>query len=108
MGSQRVGYDWATEQKQKGDTTGRQNNGNYPVRTVKSKFLKNENNLRDLWDTIRYANVHIIGVPEGEKGVKNVFDEIRLKTSLKKETYPGTGNTEGPQQGECKFIHTKT
>ena len=52
----------------------------------KSKFKKNENNLRDLWDTIRYANIHIIGIPEGETGVKNVFDETRLKTSLNKET----------------------
>ena len=35
--------------------------------------------LRDLWDSIRCSNIHIIGVPEGEereKGIKNVFEEI--------------------------------
>ena len=33
----------------------------------------------DLWDNIKQANLHIIGIPEGEekeKWVENIFDEI--------------------------------
>ena len=40
---------------------------------------KHKNNIRDLWDNIKQANLHIIGIPEGEekeKGIENVFEEI--------------------------------
>ena len=52
---------------------------------------KNESNIRDLWDNIKCANLHIIGIPEGEereKGTENVFEEIMAKNfpNLKKET----------------------
>ena len=34
---------------------------------------KNESNIRDLWDNIKQANLHIIGMPEGkeEKGMEH-------------------------------------
>ena len=31
------------------------------------RIKKNEDCLRDLWDNIKWTNIHIIGVPEGEK-----------------------------------------
>ena len=31
------------------------------------KKKKEEDSLRDLWDNIKQINIHIIGVPEGEK-----------------------------------------
>ena len=31
------------------------------------QFLKNESNLRDLWDNIKHSNIHIIGIPDGEE-----------------------------------------
>ena len=40
---------------------------------------RNEDSLRDCWDNIKYTNIHIIGVPEGEekgKGPKKIFEEI--------------------------------
>ena len=40
--------------------------GNHPIRTAKRNFL-NEDSLRDLWDNIKYADICIIGVLEGEK-----------------------------------------
>ena len=54
------------------------------------KKNKKESNIRDLWDNIKHANLYIIGVPEaeeGEKGIKNVFEEIMDEKSpnLKKE-----------------------
>ena len=33
----------------------------------------------DLWDNMKWANLHIIGIPEGkekEKGTENIFEEI--------------------------------
>ncbi len=38
-----------------------------------------ESNIIDLWDNIKWANLHIIGIPEGkekEKGTENIFEEI--------------------------------
>ena len=40
---------------------------------------KNESNIRDLWDNIKRANLHILGIPEGkekENGIENIFEEI--------------------------------
>ena len=40
---------------------------------------KHESNIRDLWDNIKWANLHILGIPEGEekdKGIENIFEEI--------------------------------
>lgn len=53
--------------------------------------LKNENNLRDIWNNIKCIDIHIIRAPEEkrERRVKNVFDEILAENipNLKKETY---------------------
>ena len=37
-------------------------------------------------------------------GIENVFEEIMAENfpNIKKETYPGIGNTEGPKQGKPK------
>ena len=47
--------------------------------------------LRGFWDNIKYTNIHIVGVPEGEergKVAENLFEEIVAKTflNLGKET----------------------
>ena len=31
------------------------------------RIKRNEYSFRDLWDNIKYTNIHIIGVPEGER-----------------------------------------
>ena len=39
----------------------------------------NESNTQDLWGNIKWANICIIGIPEGEeteRRIKNVFEEI--------------------------------
>ena len=39
---------------------------------------KHESNIRDLWDNIKWANLSIIGIPEGEekeKGIENIFED---------------------------------
>ena len=40
---------------------------------------KYESNVRDLWNNIKWANLCIMGIPEGEekeKGFENIFEEI--------------------------------
>ena len=40
---------------------------------------KHESNIRDLWDNTKWANLCIIGVPEGvenDKGMENIFEEV--------------------------------
>ena len=44
---------------------------------------KSKESLDDLWDTIKRANIKIIGVPEGEereKQTESLFKEIKLRT----------------------------
>jgi len=61
-------------------------------RQVKKKKKTNHKSfIRDLWDNIKCATIHIIGVPEGEerkKDIENVLKEIMTEAfpSLKKET----------------------
>ena len=51
----------------------------------KENFKKNEERLRNLWDTFKRSNIQIIGVPEGEEEeqeIKNLIEKIM------KENFP--------------------
>lgn len=49
----------------------------------KKNEKKNGQTLRDLWDTIKYTNIHIIGVPEGEGGeTESIFEGIMAEHVL--------------------------
>ena len=40
---------------------------------------RNEDSLRDIWENIKYTNIYIIGIPEGEereKGPNKIFEVI--------------------------------
>ena len=46
---------------------------------TENRIKKNVSNIRDLWHSIKWANLHIIGIPEGEekeKGIENIVEEI--------------------------------
>ena len=46
------------------------------------RWKTNEASLRELWDNIKHTNIHIIGVPEGEKrekGTEKISQEIIAK-----------------------------
>uniref|UniRef100_A0A8D1WRJ9 L1 transposable element RRM domain-containing protein n=1 Tax=Sus scrofa TaxID=9823 RepID=A0A8D1WRJ9_PIG len=46
---------------------------------TESQMKKHESNIRDLWDHMKWANLCITGIPEGEekeKGIENIFEEI--------------------------------
>ena len=69
--------------------------------------MKNESNIRDLWDNVKHVNLCILGIPKGEeieKWVENVFEDIIAENfpNLKKEIYTSTGSTEGPKQDKPK------
>ena len=45
----------------------------------KQEFKKKKESLRNLWDNLKYSNIWIIGVPEGEKEeqeIENLFEQI--------------------------------
>ena len=77
------------------------------------RIFFNEDSLRDLWDNMKFTNIHIIGIPEGEereKEVENVFDEIMAENfpNLKKETNVQVQEAQGvPDQDEPTQTHTK-
>ena len=44
-----------------------------------TRIQKNEGRLRNLWDNLKYSNIQIIGVPEGEEQqqeIENLFEQI--------------------------------
>ena len=46
---------------------------------IEKRIQRNEHSLRDHWENIKFTNVHIIGVQEGEereKGAEKIFEEI--------------------------------
>ena len=76
------------------------------------KEKKNFNKLKPT-NNIKHTNIHILGVQGGKerkKEIKNIFEEIMAENfpNLKKETYPGTGSTEGPNEDAPIKTHSKT
>ena len=46
---------------------------------TENQMKKHESTIRDLWDNTKQANLHTIGIPEGEgkkEGIENIFEEI--------------------------------
>lgn len=76
-----------------------------PVRRTKHKKKKSEwRNLRDLCDTIKTINTHIIRVPEGigkEKGAENFFKELMT------ENFPNPGRELNIQIREAQRISNR-
>ena len=73
------------------------------------KQIKKESNIWDLWDNIKHAYLHIIGITEREdreKAIENVFEEVMAENfpNLKKETDIEVQETQRVQQDEPKQI----
>ena len=70
--------------------SGRYSNGNHLIRTAEQNSnLKIIRNQRNLWETSKFANIHIIDVPKEEEREENsVFEEIMPEnnSNLKKKT----------------------
>ena len=80
--------------------------------TWKTEYGKQESKIRDLWDNIKRANLHIIGIPEVEKhkGMENIFEEIIAVNfpNLKDTDIKIQEEQRTPKQVELKQAHTKT
>lgn len=64
------------------------------------KKKKNKSNIRDLWDNIKQASLHIIGIPEGEekeKGIENIFEEIMAENFANLKQISRYKKRRGPQ-----------
>ena len=75
-------------------------------------IIKNDDSVRSLWDTFKYTNICIMGVPEGEEGkqeVQNILEKIMTENfpNLVKEVDIQVQKAEGPKQDEPKEAHTK-
>ena len=56
--------------------------------TEEKRITRNKDNLRDLWDNFKHANIRIIGVPEEEdkkKDHEKILDEIIVENFPKME-----------------------
>ena len=64
------------------------------------RMKRNEDSLRDLWDNIKWNNIHIIGVPEEEreKGPEKIFEEIIV------ENFPKMGKETATQAQEAQRV----
>ena len=77
-------------------------------RKKEKRILKNEDNLRDLWDNVKCPNIQIIGVPKEEnkkKGHEKILEEIIV------QNFPKIGKeiaTQVEEQDKPMAKHTKT
>ena len=59
-----------------------------PEQQTERQQNKNEWDIWGLWGNVKCASIHVVGVLEGEGGVKSVFKEIMAEnfSNVKKET----------------------
>ena len=53
---------------------------------IEKRTKRSEDSLRDLWDSIKCTNIHIIGVQKGktrEKGPEKIFEEMMVENFLR-------------------------
>ena len=68
---------------------------------------KEEDSLRDLWDSIKHTTMHFIGVPEGEerkKGPEKILEEIIAEKfpHIVKEIVNQVQEVQNPRQNKIK------
>ena len=72
----------------------------------------NEDSLRDLLDSIKHTNSHIIGVPveEREKGLEKIFKELIAENfpNMGKEIVSQVQKAQRPRQDKPEEEHTGT
>ena len=72
-----------------------------------------EDSLRDIWDSIKWTNIQIIGVPEEEdkkKVYERIFEEIIIENfpNMEKEIVNQVHEAQSPIQDKPKEKHVKT
>ena len=66
----------------------------------KKRIKRNEDNLRDLWDSVKHPNIRIIGVPEDDKkkSHKKILEEKIV------ENFPKIGKEIATQVQETQRV----
>ena len=75
---------------------------NEAERKKEKRIKRNEDNLRDLWNNVKFPNIQIIGVPEEEdktKGHEKTLEEITV------ENFPKMGREIATQVQETQRVH---
>ena len=85
---------------------------NESERKKKKRIRRNEDNLGDLWDNVKYPNIRIIGVPGEEdkkKDHQKILEEIIVENFPKvgKEIVTQVQETQSPKQDKCPPNQTK-
>ena len=68
------------------------------------KILDHKYRLKELSNSLKYNNIHVIGIPEENergKGAKGLFEKLQLKTSLiwgRKQTSKSRRHREFPSK----------
>ena len=79
----------------------------------KKEFKKNEERLRNLQDKVKYSNIWIVGVPEGEEEdqeIENLFEKImreNLPNLAKEIDFQEVQEAQSPKEVGPKEEHTK-
>ena len=85
---------------------------NESERKREKRIKRNEDNLRDVQDSVKCPNIQIIGVPEEDKKKdhEKILEEIRVENFLKmrKEIITQVQETQSPKQDKPKAKHPKT
>lgn len=70
-----MGKQQTRSRRRKDQQSQRQGRRNHPIREAKRKMKKIEDSIRDLWNTNKQTNIHIIGVlkEEKERGAKKLI-----------------------------------
>ena len=56
----------------------------HPEQSEETRIQKSEETLTNLWDNLKYSNIQIIGVPEGEEQqqeIENLLEQIMKENS---------------------------
>ena len=69
-----------------------------------NKIEKNEESLRELWDNVKYTNIRIIGVPEGEEREKRTE---KIPKEIIAENFPNMGKEPLTQIQEAQRVPYK-
>ena len=77
------------------------------------RLRKNEEAIREMQENMKHNNIHIIGIPEGEKeerGIENLFEKVMMENfpKLRREKVTQIQETQSPNQEEPKVAHCKT
>ena len=84
-----------------------------PEQNEETRIQKNEESLRNLWDTFKCSNIWITGVPEGgeeEQEIENLFEKIMKENfpNLAKEIdFQEVQEAQSPKEVGPKEAHTK-